>query len=130
MIGSKNAPIEPMILLMVVGMPIENTSLIFPLFGFKSCLVILKFFGIKKNRTKIDVNSLMTFVKTIKATAYSIPSFKKIGIPIMIAINLTKSSVTFDKTCGNICCLPKKYPLRILDILINGRTNPIHIIAQ
>ena len=83
---------------MVVGIPIEKTSLILLLLGFKSFLVILKFLGIKKNRTNIEVSSLMTLVRTINATAYSNPSFKKIGIPMIMAINLTISSVTFDKT--------------------------------
>ena len=128
--GSKKAPIEPIMRLIVVGIPIEKTSLMFPLFGFRSCFVILKFLGTKKNRIKIEVSSLMTFVKTMKATAYSKPNFKKIGIPMMMAINLTKSSVTFDRTCGNIFCFPKKYPLKILEILINGSTKPMHIKAK
>ena len=97
-IGSRKAPTEPIILLMVVGIPIENTSFILPLFGFRSFFVILKFLGIKKNNTNMEVSSLMTFVSTIKATAYSKPNFKKMGIPIIKAINLIKSSVTFDKT--------------------------------
>ena len=130
MIGSKKAPIEPIILLMVVGIPIDITSLIFVLSGFISFLVILKFFGMKKNNTNIEVSSLITFVRTIKATAYSIPYFIKIGMPMMMAISLTKSSVTFDNTWGNIFCFPKKYPLKILEILMNGKTNPIQIIAQ
>lgn len=130
MIGSKKAPIEPIILLMVVGIPIDITSLIFVLSGFISFLVILKLFGMKKNNTNIEVSSLITFVRTIKATAYSIPYFIKIGMPMMMAISLTKSSVTFDNTWGNIFCFPKKYPLKILEILMNGKTNPIQIIAQ
>ena len=128
-IGSKKKPIEPMIRLAVVGMPIEKTSLIFTLSGFKSFFEILKFLGMKKNRTNIDVSSLIILTSTTKATAYSNPFCKKNGIPIIRAISLMKSSVTFDRTCGNIFCFPKKYPLKILDILINGRTKPMLIKA-
>ena len=96
--GSKKYPIVPISLLIVVGIPISNMALIFPLFGFKSFLVILKFLGRKKKRTKIDVSSLIIFVNTTKATAYSNPYFIKIGIPIIRATNLIKSSVMFEIT--------------------------------
>ena len=43
-----------------------------------------------------------------KAIAYSIPLFKKKGIPIIININLTKSSIIFVITCGYILSLAKK----------------------
>ena len=79
-------------------MPIEKTVLILFLFGFKSSLVSLKFLGTKKNKINIDVNSLIILTKTTKATAYSRPFERKIGIPIMRAISLTMSSVMLDKT--------------------------------
>ena len=40
-------------------------------------------------------------------------------------ISLTISSIILDIICGIIFCLPKKYPLNIDDIDINGNTNPM-----
>ena len=125
MIGSKKKHIDPINLLIVVGIPILKTSFILFLLGLKSFFVSLKFFGRKKNSTNIEVSSLMTFVKTTKATAYSKPNFKNIGIPIIKLINLITSSVMFEITCGIMFCLPKKYPLKMLEMLIKGKTNPI-----
>ena len=78
---------------------------------------------------KVLSNSMIILDKTIKATAYSMPFVRKIGIPIAITISLIISSVTFDTTCGIIFCLPKKYPLKIDEILINGRTKLVQIRA-
>ena len=55
-------------------------ALIFPLLGFKSFLVILKFLGRKKNKTKIEVSSLIKLVNITNATAYSSPYLMKMGI--------------------------------------------------
>ena len=128
-IGSKKWPIFPINLLPVVGILIRKILFILVAFGIKSFLSNLKFLGKKKNNTIIDVISLIIFDSTIKATAYSIPLVRKIGIPIIIIISLIISSVTFDTTCGIIFCLPKKYPLKIDEILINGRTKPVQIRA-
>ena len=67
----------------------------------------------------------MILDKTKKATANSKPLIKKNGVNNKILINLVTSSVIFDKTWGIIFCLPKKYPLRIPDIEMKGKTNPI-----
>lgn len=50
-----------------------NMSFIFFLFGEISSFVILKFLGKKKNKTRIDDNSLTILESTIKLTALSIP---------------------------------------------------------
>lgn len=98
----------PIILLKVVGMAMLKTSLMFPVFGFKSFLEMEKFFGRKKKRTRIEVSSLKMLVKTTKATAYSRPYFINIGIPIMRLISLITSSVMLEITWGSMFCLPKK----------------------
>ena len=64
--------------------------------------------GIKNNITSILNVSLTMLVKTIKATAYSKPFNKQMGIPIIIKTNLIISSLILESTCGNIFCLPKK----------------------
>ena len=83
----------------------------------------------KKNSIIIDVSSLIILTCTTKATAYSIPFFMYEGKNIINIISLTKSSVMFDTTCGIIFSLPKKYPLSMLDMLINGKTKPMLIRA-
>ena len=103
------------------------------LFGYeindKGVILGLKGTPIKKNNMIMDVSSLIMFTKTTKATAYCKPFFINEGNKIINVNSLIKSSVMFDSTCGIIFSFPKKYPLSILDILINGNTKPILINA-
>ena len=69
-IGSKKYPIDPINLPPVVGIAILSISLILKTFGFISFLVILNDFGINKNKTKIEVNSLIALIATKQLTAY------------------------------------------------------------
>ena len=73
----------------------------------------------------IDDNSLKIEINTIKETVYSIPIGRINGTIRIISIKRITSSKIFDMTWGKILCLPKKYPLKIEEIDINGRTKPI-----
>ena len=63
-------------------------------------------------------------------TAYIGPYDINLGKNKMMIINLAICSITFETVCGIIFCLPKKYPLNMLDIEINGRINAIHMIGN
>ena len=96
--GSKKYPIDPISLLPVVGIAILNNSFIFFLLGISSFFLHLKL-GILDLRDLPDYpiimldNSQNILDKITNAIAYSIPFLKKKGIPIIININLTKSSI-------------------------------------
>ena len=112
----------------MVGILILNIELKLSFDIFISFFEILKFLGKKKNKIKIDDNSLITLDRIKNAIAYLIPLVKNIGRASIIINNLTISSVILETTCGSIFCLPKKYPLKMLDIDINGSVKPIDII--
>lgn len=112
----------------MVGILILNIELKLSFDIFISFFEILKFLGKKKNKIKIDDNSLITLDRIKNAIAYLIPLVTNIGRASIIINNLTMSSVILETTCGSIFCFPKKYPLKMLDIDINGSVKPIDII--
>ena len=72
----------------------------------------------------MEVSSLTIFVRIKNIIHILYPYLIVKGIPIMYKTNLTISSIIFERIWGNIFCLPKKYPLIILEILIKGSTKP------
>lgn len=128
-IGSRKLPIEVIILPVVVGIDISSVSFILFGIGFMSCFFIFMFFGKNSISVIVETSSLITLYNIIPVIVLSIPYFNRYGVIIIVIISLVSCSIRFDVTCGSIFCFPKKYPLIIFDIVINGRVILIAIIG-
>lgn len=121
--GSRKYPILPMILEPVDGKPIDRTSLMVPRSGLMSSFLMVKFLGRYSKNMMIEKVSDMMLIRIYPITAIRVPYFINFGKISRTTSSLNSCSRMFDTECGIICCLPKKYPLIILDRDINGRTS-------
>ena len=122
-IGSRKYPILPMILEPVDGKPIDRTSLMVPRSGLMSSFLMVKFLGRYSKNMMIEKVSDMMLIRIYPMTAIRVPYFINFGKISRTTSSLNSCSRMFDTEWGIICCLPKKYPLMILDKDINGRTS-------
>lgn len=122
-IGSRKYPILPMILEPVDGKPIDRTSLMVPRSGLMSSFLMVKFLGRYSKNMMIEKVSDMMLIRIYPITAIRVPYFINFGKISRTTSSLNSCSRMFDTEWGIICCLPKKYPLMILDRDINGRTS-------
>ena len=122
-IGSRKYPILPMILEPVDGKPIDRTSLMVPRSGLMSSFLMVKFLGRYSKNMMIEKVSDMMLIRIYPMTAIRVPYFINFGKISRTTSSLNSCSRMFDTEWGIICCLPKKYPLMILDRDINGRTS-------
>ena len=122
-IGSRKYPILPMILEPVEGKPIDRTSLMVPRSGLMSSFLMVKFLGRYSKNMMIEKVSDMMLIRIYPITAIRVPYFINFGKISRTTSSLNSCSRMFDTEWGIICCLPKKYPLMILDRDINGRTS-------
>ena len=121
--GSRKYPILPMILEPVDGKPIDRTSLMVPRSGLMSSFLMVKFLGRYSKNMMIEKVSDMMLIRIYPMTAIRVPYFINFGKISRTTSSLNSCSRMFDTEWGIICCLPKKYPLMILDRDINGRTS-------
>ena len=121
--GSRKYPILPMILEPVDGKPIDRTSLMVPRSGLMSSFLMVKFLGRYSKNMMIEKVSDMMLIRIYPITAIRVPYFINFGKISRSTSSLNSCSRMFDTEWGIICCLPKKYPLMILDRDINGRTS-------
>ena len=121
--GSRKYPILPMILEPVEGKPIDRTSLMVPRSGLMSSFLMVKFLGRYSKNMMIEKVSDMMLIRIYPITAIRVPYFINFGKISITTSSLNSCSRMFDTEWGIICCLPKKYPLMILDRDINGRTS-------
>ena len=121
--GSRKYPILPMILEPVDGKPIDRTSLMVPRSGLMSSFLMVKFLGRYSKNMMIEKVSDMMLIMIYPMTAIRVPYFINFGKISRTTSSLNSCSRMFDTEWGIICCLPKKYPLIILDRDINGRTS-------
>ena len=121
--GSRKYPILPMILEPVDGKPIDRTSLMVPRSGLMSSFLMVKFLGRYSKNMMIEKVSDMMLIRIYPMTAIRVPYFINFGKISITTSSLNSCSRMFDTEWGIICCLPKKYPLMILDRDINGRTS-------
>ena len=121
--GSRKYPILPMILEPVDGKPIDRTSLMVPRSGLMSSFLMVKFLGRYSKNMMIEKVSDMMLIRIYPVTAIRVPYFINFGKISRTTSSLNSCSRMFDTEWGIICCLPKKYPLMILDRDINGRTS-------
>ena len=121
--GSRKYPILPMILEPVDGKPIDRTSLMVPRSGLMSSFLMVKFLGRYSKNMMIEKVSDMMLIRIYPITAIRVPYFINFGKISITTSSLNSCSRMFDTEWGIICCLPKKYPLMILDRDINGRTS-------
>ena len=121
--GSRKYPILPMILEPVDGKPIDRTSLMVPRSGLMSSFLMVKFLGRYSKNMMIEKVSDMMLIRIYPMTAIRVPYFINFGKISRTTSSLNSCSRMFDTEWGIICCLPKKYPLIILDRDINGRTS-------
>lgn len=121
--GSRKYPILPMILEPVDGKPIDRTSLMVPRSGLMSSFLMVKVLGRYSKNMMIEKVSDMMLIRIYPITAIRVPYFINFGKISRTTSSLNSCSRMFDTECGIICCLPKKYPLIILDRDINGRTS-------
>ena len=121
--GSRKYPILPMILEPVEGKPIDRTSLMVPRSGLMSSFLMVKFLGRYSKNMMIEKVSDMMLIRIYPITAIRVPYFINFGKISRTTSSLNSCSRMFDTEWGIICCLPKKYPLMILDRDINGRTS-------
>lgn len=121
--GSRKYPILPMILEPVDGKPIDRTSLMVPRSGLMSSFLMVKFLGRYSKNMMIEKVSDMMLIRIYPITAIRVPYFINFGKISRTTSSLNSCSRMFDTEWGIICCLPKKYPLMILDRDINGRTS-------
>ena len=121
--GSRKYPILPMILEPVDGNPIDMTSLMVPRSGLMSSFLMVKFLGRYSKNMMIEKVSDMMLIRIYPMTAIRVPYFINFGKISRTTSSLNSCSRMFDTEWGIICCLPKKYPLMILDRDINGRTS-------
>ena len=91
-IGSKKYATEPITLDVVVGIDIFNILLMFDLFGIKSLSLIFLSF-INSINVMVDIVSLIIFTSTRPLTAVITLLFNKLGINIIIKINLVICSI-------------------------------------
>ena len=112
-----------MILEPVDGKPIDRTSLMVPRSGLMSSFLMVKFLGRYSKNMMIEKVSDMMLIRIYPITAIRVPYFINFGKISRTTSSLNSCSRMFDTECGIICCLPKKYPLMILDRDINGRTS-------
>ena len=121
--GSRKYPILPMILEPVEGKPIDRASLMVPRSGLMSSFLMVKFLGRYSKNMMIEKVSDMMLIRIYPITAIRVPYFINFGKISRTTSSLNSCSRMFDTEWGIICCLPKKYPLMILDRDINGRTS-------
>ena len=112
-----------MILEPVDGKPIDRTSLMVPRSGLMSSFLMVKFLGRYSKNMMIEKVSDMMLIRIYPMTAIRVPYFINFGKISRTTSSLNSCSRMFDTEWGIICCLPKKYPLMILDRDINGRTS-------
>ena len=112
-----------MILEPVDGKPIDRTSLMVPRSGLMSSFLMVKFLGRYSKNMMIEKVSDMILIRIYPMTAIRVPNFINFGKISRTTSSLNSCSRMFDTEWGIICCLPKKYPLMILDRDINGRTS-------
>ena len=112
-----------MILEPVDGNPIDRTSLMVPRSGLMSSFLMVKFLGRYSKNMMIEKVSDMMLIRIYPITAIRVPYFINFGKISRTTSSLNSCSRMFDTEWGIICCLPKKYPLMILDRDINGRTS-------
>ena len=120
--GSRKYPILPMILEPVDGNPIDRTSLMVPRSGLMSSFLMVKFLGRYSKNMMIEKDSDMMLIRIYPMTAIRVPYFINFGKISRTTSSLNSCSRMFDTEWGIICCLPKKYPLMIEAIDINGKT--------
>ena len=109
----------PTILLETVGMEISNIFDILSLLGAKLVFRLIRR-GRKKKKTKILLISDNMVKRINPMTAYITPLSINIGKTIIIIISLIICSIMLLVACGNIFCLPAKYPFRTLEIDTKG----------
>ena len=121
--AASQLPDLPMILEPVEGKPIDRTSLMVPRSGLMSSFLMVKFLGRYSKNMMIEKVSDMMLIRIYPITAIRVPYFINFGKISRTTSSLNSCSRMFDTEWGIICCLPKKYPLMILDRDINGRTS-------
>ena len=104
-----------MILEPVDGNPIDRTSLMVPRSGLMSSFLMVKFLGRYSKNMMIEKVSDMMLIRIYPMTAIRVPYFINFGKISRTTSSLNSCSRMFDTEWGIICCLPKQYPLIILD---------------
>lgn len=73
----------------------------------------------------MDIPSLITLNRIIPTKAVVREYFSNLGSNSITRSSLTSCSRLFDMVYGHMRSLPKKYPLNISDMVMNGRVIPI-----